>query len=134
KVSLVTGAARGIGQAIADRLAADGSRVAYTDIDAPGAEAAAARSPGARGLRLDVTNKAEIDSAIDRIIQEWGRLDILVNNAGVNTLAHRVPTDQFPREESDSILSVDLTGLYEVSRSAARPMREQKSGRIINIA
>ncbi len=134
KVSLVTGAARGIGQAIADRLAANGSRVAYTDVDAAGAEAAAARSPGACGLRLDVTQKSEIDTAVDRILHEWGRLDILVNNAGVNTLAHRVPTDQFPREEWDRILSVDLTGLYEMSRSAARPMREQKSGRIINIA
>src|SRR5437016_8713931 len=137
KVSLVTGAARGIGQAIADRLADNGSRVAYTDVDAAGAEMAARRysgSSGALGLRLDVTKKSEIDAVIDRILQEWGRLDILVNNAGVNTLAHRVPTDQFPREEWDRILSVDLTGLYEVSRSAARPMREQKSGRIINIS
>jgi NAD(P)-dependent dehydrogenase (short-subunit alcohol dehydrogenase family) len=134
KISLVTGAARGIGQAIADRLAANGSRVAYTDIDPPGAIAAASRSPGALGLRMDVTQKSEIEAAVIRILEEWGRLDILVNNAGVNTLAHRVTTDQFPREEWDRILSVDLTGLYEVSRSAARPMREQKSGRIINIA
>ncbi len=134
KVSLVTGAARGIGQAIADRLAANGSRVAYTDIDGAGAQAAAARSPGALGLRMDVTQKTEIDAAVDQVVREWGRLDILVNNAGVNTLSHRVPTDQFPREEWDRILSVDLTGLYEVSRSAARPMRQQKSGRIINIA
>src|SRR5262245_54941642 len=133
-VSLVTGAARGIGQAIADRLATNGSRVAYTDIDTAGAEAAASRFPNARGLRLDVTQKNEIDAAVDCIVQDWGRLDIHVNNAGVNTLTHRVPTDQFPREEWDRILSVDLTGLYEVSRSAARPMRAQKSGRIINIA
>jgi NAD(P)-dependent dehydrogenase (short-subunit alcohol dehydrogenase family) len=134
KVSLVTGAARGIGQAIADRLAANGSRVAYTDIDASGAQTAASKSPGALGLRMDVTQKAEIDAAVNRILKEWGRLDILVNNAGVNTLKHRVTTDQFPREEWDRILSVDLTGLYDVSRSAVRQMREQKSGRIINIA
>src|SRR5216684_610448 len=134
KVSLVTGAARGIGQAIADRLAANGSQVAYSDIDFSGAQAAAERSPGAIALRMDVTQKAEIDAAVDRILQQWGHLDILVNNAGVNTLTHRVATDQFPREEWDRILSVDLTGLYEVSRSAAQPMREQKSGRIINIA
>src|SRR6266851_3087297 len=97
KVSLVTGAARGIGQAIADRLAANGSRVAYTDIDAAGARAAADRSPGALGLRMDVTQKAEIEAAVACIVKEWGRLDILVNNAGVNTLTHRVATDQFPR-------------------------------------
>src|SRR2546430_2118513 len=112
KVSLVTGAARGIGQAIADRLAANGSRVAYTDVDAAGAEIAAGRSSGALGLQLDVTKKSEIDAAIERVLREWSRLDILVNNAGVNTLAHRVPTDQFPREEWDRILNVDLTGLY----------------------
>ncbi len=134
KVSLVTGAARGIGQAIADRLAANGSQVAYSDIDFSSAQAAAERSPGAIALRLDVTQKVEIDAAVDRILKQWGQLDILVNNAGVNTLTHRVATDQFPREEWDRILSVDLTGLYEVSRSAARPMRQQKSGRIINIA
>ncbi|HEV2950008.1 MAG TPA: SDR family NAD(P)-dependent oxidoreductase [Gemmataceae bacterium] len=134
KVSLVTGAARGIGQAIADRLAANGSHVAYSDIDFSGAQAAAAKSLDAIALRLDVTQKTEIEAAVDRILQQWGHLDILVNNAGVNTLTHRVPTDQFPREEWDRILSVDLTGLYEVSRSAARPMRQQKSGRIINIA
>src|SRR5713101_7419862 len=134
KVSLVTGAARGIGQAIADRLAANGSQVAYSDIDFSGAQAAAESSPGALGLRMDVTQKTEIDAAVDQVVREWGRLDILVNNAGVNTLTHRVATDQFPREEWDRILNVDLTGLYEVSRSAARPMRQQKSGRIINIA
>src|SRR5579862_7451314 len=134
KVSLVTGAARGIGQAIADRLAANGSRVVYTDIDANGAEAAAARSPGALGLGLDVTRGEEINEVVDRIMRDRGRLDIVVNNAGVNTLAHRVPIDQFPREEWDRILAVDLTGVYEVSRATARVMRQQGSGRIINIA
>ncbi len=134
KVSLVTGAARGIGQAIADRLAANGSRVVYTDLDLAATQAAAARSTGAKGLRMDVTRADEIESVIGAVVQEFGRLDILVNNAGVNTLAHRVPIDQFPREEWDRLLSVDLTGLYEVSRFAARVMRSQGAGRIINIA
>ena len=57
-----------------------------------------------------------------------------MNNAGVNTLAHRVTIDQFPREEWDRILAVDLTGVYEMSKAAATAMRSQKSGRIINIA
>src|SRR5262249_4589095 len=57
-----------------------------------------------------------------------------VNNAGVNTLDHRVNIDQFPRDEWDRILAVDLTGLYEVSRFAARVMKAQGSGRIINVA
>ena len=133
KVSLVTGAARGIGQAIADRLAANGSTVVYTDVsDAVGQTAA--RSPGSKALTLDVTNGTQVEAVIDRVVAECGRLDIVVNNAGVNTLAHRVPIDSFPRDEWDRILAVDLTGLYEVSRAAARVMRAQGSGRIINIA
>jgi NAD(P)-dependent dehydrogenase (short-subunit alcohol dehydrogenase family) len=134
RVSLVTGAARGIGQAIADRLAANGSRVVYSDIDEAGAREAAARSPGAIGLRLDVTSPAEIAAVVGRVVADLKRLDVLVNNAGVNTLAHRVPIDQFPREEWDRILAVDLTGVYEMSKVAAKVMREQKAGRIINIA
>jgi NAD(P)-dependent dehydrogenase (short-subunit alcohol dehydrogenase family) len=134
KVALVTGAARGIGQAIADRLAANGCRVAYTDVDAAGVQAAAARVPAALALPMDVTQRNQIDAALDRVVAECGRLDILVNNAGVNTLAHRVPIDQFPREEWDRLLSVDLTGLYEMSQAAAVIMRGQGSGRIINIA
>ena len=134
QVSLVTGAARGIGQAIADRLAANGSRVIYTDLDPAATEAAAARSAGARGLRMDVTRPDEIEAVIGGVVAEFGRLDILVNNAGVNTLAHRVPIDQFPRAEWDRLLAVDLTGVYDVSRVAARVMRQQGRGRIINIA
>jgi NAD(P)-dependent dehydrogenase (short-subunit alcohol dehydrogenase family) len=134
KVSLVTGAQRGIGQAIADRFAANGSVVYYTDLDEESAKSAAARSPNGRGLRLDVTKADDIAAAVERIVSDCGRLDIVVNNAGVNTLANRVPIDQFPRWEWDRILAVDLTGVYEVSQAAAKVMREQKSGRIINIA
>ena len=134
KVSLVTGAAQGIGQAIADRLAANGSQVVYTDLDLTATSAAAGRFPGAKALRMDVTRSDEIEAVIGRVVADWGRLDILVNNAGVNTLAHRVPIDQFPREEWDRLLAVDLTGVFEVSRCAARQMRAQGSGRIINIA
>jgi NAD(P)-dependent dehydrogenase (short-subunit alcohol dehydrogenase family) len=134
KVSLVTGAARGIGQAIADRLAANGSRVFYTDVNGEGAEQAAQRTPGARGLRLDVANAEQVDAVVRQVAEEGGRLDIVVNNAGVNTMAHRVSIDEFPREEWDRILAVDLTGVYLVSRSTGRVMRAQGSGRIINIA
>jgi NAD(P)-dependent dehydrogenase (short-subunit alcohol dehydrogenase family) len=134
KVSLVTGAARGIGRAIADRFAANGSRVVYTDVDAAGAVEAAAHLPGAIGLKMDVTRPDEINAVVERVVADFGRLDLLVNNAGVNTLNNRVAIDQFPREEWDRILAVDLTGLYEVSRAAARVMIARKSGRIINIA
>ena len=134
KVSLVTGAARGIGRSIADEFAANGSRVIYSDIDEEGAYAAAAAVPGALGRALNVTRTEDIKETIDWIISTCGRLDIVVNNAGVNTMAHRVTIDEFPRSEWDRILAVDLTGLYEVSRFAAQIMRSQGSGRIINIA
>ncbi len=134
KVALVTGAARGIGQAIADAFLANGARVVYSDLDLATAASAAARSDNALALRLDVSAPTEIDQAIDQILHRFGRLDILVNNAGVNTLEHRVNIDQFPVAEWDRILKVDLTGVFLVSRVAARPMIRQQSGRIINIA
>jgi 3-oxoacyl-[acyl-carrier protein] reductase len=134
KVALVTGAARGIGQAIADRFAQSAAMVYYTDVDAPGAAAAAARSPGSQAASLDVTDSAQVREVIARIVRDQGRLDIVVNNAGVNTLAHRVTIDEFPREEWDRILNVDLNGVYEVSHAAASLMKRQGNGRIINIA
>src|SRR5262249_21028800 len=134
KVSLVTGAARGIGRAIADQLAANGSRVVYTDANEPGVREAASAVPGALWRALDVTSIEQIEATIDGVGTSCGRLDIVVNNAGINTLAHRVTIDEFPREEWDRILAVDLTGLFDVSRFAARAMRVQGSGRIINIA
>jgi NAD(P)-dependent dehydrogenase (short-subunit alcohol dehydrogenase family) len=134
KVSLVTGAARGIGQAIADLMARNGSRVVYTDIDEEGARRAAAAVPGSVAMALDVADGAQAAAVTDRVVAELGRLDILVNNAGINSLVHRVTIDEYPRSEWDRILAVDLTGLYEVSKAAARAMKAQGSGRIINIA
>lgn len=134
KVALVTGAARGIGQAIATAFSANGARVVLTDIDVATLEAAAAALPRATPLPMDVTDEAAVDAAIATVLRECGRLDIVVNNAGVNTLEHRVPVDAFPRREWDRLLSVDLTGVFLVSRAAARVMRPQRSGRIINIA
>jgi 3-oxoacyl-[acyl-carrier protein] reductase len=133
-VSLVTGSSRGIGKAIGDRLAANGGTVYYSDLSLDEAQLAADDAPNCRAVKLDVTSRVDIDSAIERILGESGRLDILVNNAGVNTLAHRVTIDQFPRSEWDRILAVDLTGVYEMSQAAATVMKQQKSGRIINIA
>ncbi len=134
KVALVTGAARGIGQAVADRFARNGAVVYYTDLVLDEARAAAGLTPNGRALKLDVTNPADIAAAVDHVVADSGRLDILVNNAGVNTMAHRVTIDEFPRAEWDRILAVDLTGLYEMTRAAAVVMKRQRAGRIINVA
>jgi len=134
EVALVTGAGRGIGKAIADALAANGAKVLYTDIDVASAESAAAAVPGSIALRLDVSDAEDVEAGVARAIDRFGRLDILVNNAGINTLAHRVNVDQFPLDEWERILKVDLTGLFLMSKAAAAPMLKQRSGRIINIA
>jgi len=134
KVTLVTGAARGIGKVIAEALAANDARVIYTDIDFATAEQSASQSPGAKAMEMDVANEEQVRAVTEEIVRQYGRVDILVNNAGVNTLAHRVPIDQFPADEWRRIIDVDLTGLYLVSKAVAGVMRSQGSGRIINIA
>src|SRR5258708_5711990 len=132
-ISLVTGAGRGIGQAIADSFAANGSQVIYADIDFTSAQESAARFPGSRSMLLDVTDEKQGNTVIGDIVREFGRLDILVNNAGVNTMAHRVPIDQFPREEWDRLLNVDLNGVFLMSKAGAQVMLGQGAGKIINI-
>ena len=109
KVSLVTGAARGIGQAIADRLAASGSRVIYSDLDEAAAKTAAEKVAGATGLAMDVTRPEQVRAVVRQVEAECGRLDIVVNNAGVNTLSHRVPIDEFPRELVEEIPSTAVS-------------------------
>lgn len=130
QTALVTGAARGIGRAIADSLAANGAKVLFTDVDVDAVVEAASQWPTCESQPLDVTRDDMVNSLIDGI----DRLDIVVNNAGVNTIAHRVTIDEFPREEWDRILDVDLTGIYVVSKAAARKMLPSGAGRIINIA
>ncbi len=133
QVAIVTGAARGIGQAIADAFAQNGATVIYTDVDSEELQKTA-RLHGGVAMTMDVTKESQIDATLDRVLDEYGRLDITVNNAGVNTLQHRVTIDEFPKEEWDRILDVDLNGLFLVSKASARYMKQQKSGRIINIS
>jgi NAD(P)-dependent dehydrogenase (short-subunit alcohol dehydrogenase family) len=133
QVALVTGAGNGIGKSIADHLAANGATVIYTDIDRAAAERAAQQG-GGHALELDVTQSTRIHAVMAEIQSRFHRLDLLVNNAGINTLAHRVCVDEFPREEWDRIIAVDLTAAYEMSKAAARLMKPQGRGRIVNIS
>ncbi len=134
KVALVTGAARGIGRAIANSLAQNGARVVYTDLDDSAAREAASGYSHCCGRAMDVSEEAQVEAVIGEINTQFGKLDILVNNAGINTSKHRVTIDQFPRDEWDRILQIDLTGLYLVSKAASAIMLAQGGGRIINIA
>jgi NAD(P)-dependent dehydrogenase (short-subunit alcohol dehydrogenase family) len=134
KVALVTGAAGGIGRAIAAVLAANGARVAYGDLNLEAARECAQAGPHGFAVRMDVTDEASVAAAVGDVLAKEGRLDILVNNAGVNTMAHRVNIDAFPPAEWERILRVDLTGLYLVSRAAIPHLKQADAPRIINIA
>jgi 3-oxoacyl-[acyl-carrier protein] reductase len=134
KFALVTGAARGIGRSIADTLTANGASVAYADLDLATVKQTVANSARSLAVMMDISNEQSVESAVAELLKQFGRLDILVNNAGVNTAKHRVNIDEFPLEEWDRIVKIDLTGTFLVSRAAARVMLKQKHGRIINIA
>jgi 3-oxoacyl-[acyl-carrier protein] reductase len=133
KTALVTGAARGIGLAIASRLAADGVRVAVLDID-PGAADAAAKKVGGGAIALaaDVTKAAEVAAGVDRVVQTWGRLDILVNNAGIT--GRSFPIWELTDDDWSRVIDADLTSVFFCCRAAVKVMLVQGSGRIINIA
>jgi 3-oxoacyl-[acyl-carrier protein] reductase len=135
QVAIVTGAAGGLGLAIAERLASDGAAVMLADVDGAGADAArehvAARGARARSQRTDVSDAGEVAGLIARALKEFGRLDILVSNAGIGgTYAF---LDE-PLEHWNRVLAVNLTGVFLCGQAAARVMAEQRAGRIVNIA
>jgi 2-dehydro-3-deoxy-L-rhamnonate dehydrogenase (NAD+) len=133
RTALVTGAARGIGLAIATRLAGDGLRVALLDRDGERVEAAARSvGGGARALVGDVTQTKDVDGAIARVEREWGRLDVLVNNAGIT--GRSFPIWELSDEDWQRVIDVDLTSVFLCCRAAVKVMLRQGSGRIINIA
>jgi 3-oxoacyl-[acyl-carrier protein] reductase len=136
RIALVTGAARGIGRAIALALARPGWTVYLNDV-ALGQDAAttrqevAARGAAARLVEFNVADAAGVSQAVDGIIKESGRLDILVNNAGItrDNLIVRMK-----EEEWDAVLAVNLKGAYNCIRAVSKAMLKQRYGRIINIA
>jgi NAD(P)-dependent dehydrogenase (short-subunit alcohol dehydrogenase family) len=133
KTVLVTGAARGIGLAIARRLAADGARVALLDVDRAAVEAAAlAVGAGAIAIGADVTRSVEVDAAVRRVVEVWQRLDVLVNNAGIT--GRSFPIWQLDDADWAGVIDVDLTSVFYCCRAAVRVMLAQGAGRIVNIA
>ncbi|WP_428303634.1 SDR family NAD(P)-dependent oxidoreductase [Lacipirellula sp.] len=135
KRALVTGAAQGIGEAIAKTLAANGARVAFTDVNGELAKQTASKVDGAIAVTMDITKKESIDHGVADVVKQLGGIDILINNAGVNTAKHRVNIDKFPLEEWQRIVDVDLTGTYLVTQAVSNVMIGQGTGgRIVNIA
>jgi 2-dehydro-3-deoxy-L-rhamnonate dehydrogenase (NAD+) len=133
RTALVTGAARGIGLAIARRLAADGLRIALLDLDRDRLAAAARElGHGTVALAADVTRSAEVDAAVQAVVDRWGRLDVLVNNAGIT--GRSFPIWELDDADWERVLAVDLTSVFYCCRAAIRVMLRQESGRIVNIA
>jgi len=136
RIALITGAARGIGRAIALALAQPGLTLYLNDVVISEEAETTRREVEAKGavahlLQFNVADQAGVQQGIEKIIQESGRLDILVNNAGItrDNLVLRMKESEW-----DQVLEVNLKGAYNCIRAAAKPMLKQRCGRIINIA
>ncbi|MGH2402873.1 MAG: SDR family NAD(P)-dependent oxidoreductase [bacterium] len=135
KVALVTGAAQGIGYAIADRLSHEGASVGLLDVDASRLETAAATLGKNRqtvGLLADVTVRAQVEGAVARLLDAYGHLDILVNNAGI--AGQWMPLWDLTDEIWHRVQGVNLTGAFYTTRAVIGHMRDRRYGRIVNVA
>jgi len=132
QIALVTGASRGIGQAIADALMLSGAKVIGTATTAEGAAAIDARLKvnGGRGVALNVTDPKACEDIIDSIVKDFGGIQILVNNAGItrDQLAMRMKS-----EEWTDVIDTNLSAVFRLSQAVLRPMMKARTGRIINI-
>jgi len=130
RVGLVTGAGGGIGREIARRLAFEGMSVAVLDRDHAAAEAVAAEV-GGLPVAADVTMPEEVGPAVDGILDRFGRIDLLVNNAGVVWMG---PALEMPLDALQSMLRVNIEGVFVVSRAVLPQMIARRSGSIVNLA
>ena len=135
KVSLVTGARRGMGRAHALALAKQGAKVVVTDIDAkecaPVVEEIKAKGGEAVCYKMNVADAKEVNSVFDEAVKQYGRLDILVNNAGIYVSK---PALEITEEDWDKMLDINLKGQFLCAQRAAKEMAKNKWGRIINIS
>jgi 3-oxoacyl-[acyl-carrier protein] reductase len=135
RVALVTGAAQGIGAAIARRLAADGAKVGVLDLQEPAAQSVADEITAAGGtaiaLGADVSKRAQVQAAVDRVVGEYGSLHILVNNAGVlrDNLLFKMSDDDWT-----TVMEVHLRGAFLCSQLAQKHMVEARFGRIVSMS
>ena len=131
KVALVTGAGRGIGKAIAERLAAEGAKVAVADIDPATAAATAAEiGRGAIAVTMDVTDRASVRDAVAETAKRLGPIDVLVNNAGWDKIEPFVKSQE---ETWDRVIAINLKGPIRCARAVLDSMIERRSGKIVSI-
>jgi 3-hydroxybutyrate dehydrogenase len=128
--ALVTGAASGIGRAIAEELALGGAAVGVCDLDAEGAEAVAARIDGAFAVPADLADPGQCRGAVDAVVERTGGIDLLVNNAGLQKVA---PLPEFPDESWDRLIAVMLSAPFHTIKRALPHMFAGGYGRIVNV-
>jgi NAD(P)-dependent dehydrogenase (short-subunit alcohol dehydrogenase family) len=132
KVAVVTGAAQGIGRAIADGLAAEGARIVVADLR--GAEEAAASYEGGVGLTVDVADEEDVQRLADETVERCGGIDVLVNNAGLYASLEMRPFEQIPLEEWRRVMDVNVASMFLTARAVVPVMRRRGGGRIVNIS
>lgn len=133
RVAVVTGAAGGIGFAVASRLAADGLAVVLADLDGAAVESAARSiGPPARPYALDLTDPAQVDALVTDVLAREGHVDVLVNNAGIAGLS--APTAEYPLEEWRRILALNIDAVFYCTRALLPHLVEREAGRIVNLA
>ncbi|MSQ76979.1 MAG: 3-oxoacyl-[acyl-carrier-protein] reductase [Nitrospiraceae bacterium] len=135
KTAIVTGAAQGIGRAIAEALARAGADVAVADLD-PGRSqdtvtAVTKMGRRAMNIKVNVANWDDAKAMVDQVVKEWGKVDILVNNAGITRDGLLL---RMKEEDWNLVLQVNLNGTFNCTKAALQPMSKQRSGRIVNIA
>jgi NAD(P)-dependent dehydrogenase (short-subunit alcohol dehydrogenase family) len=131
KVAIVTGAAKGIGRAIATRLDSAGATVVLADIDGDGAQEAASSLRGAEGVACDVRDESQVAQLVGDAVERHGRLDVMVSNAGIASVS---PLVQMSLDEWRSVLAVNLDGVFLCTKHAALAMASGGGGSIINVA
>lgn len=136
KVAIVTGAATGIGSAIAERLARDNAHVMLADIDDTQTAAAAIVNAGGRAAacRANVTIAEDMNALAAQTLEEFGRIDILVNNAAISGSLRETRIEDLALSDWNKVLQVNATGVFLASRAVVPAMKAQRSGRIINLA
>ena len=134
KVALITGAASGIGRATALTFAREGARVVVSDVDASGAEETVSLIGEAGGesvfIHSDVSKAAHVEALVSRSVEVYGRLDAAHNNAGIEGI--RVPTADFPEDEWDRVMSINLKGVWLCMKYEIQQMLAQGGGAIVN--
>jgi len=132
KVAVVTGAAQGIGRALADGLAAEGARIVVADLR--GAEETAQSYEGGVGVTVDVSKEDDVQRLVDETVAQCGAIDILVNNAGLYASLEMRPFDQIPLDEWRRVMDVNVASMFLTCRAVVPVMRERGGGRIVNIS